>query len=111
MPAKEVRFHDGARTRMVHGLNILADAVMITLQADFDHMDPQGRLRLDDLRMHRQTPFAEFAAKQGQIIFVDAEDMVRGELVHDPELGWIGKVDWSTRDVWESCPPAVAARG
>src|SRR4026209_2487174 len=36
MPAKEVRFHDGARTRMVHGLNILADAVKVTL-------GPKGR--------------------------------------------------------------------
>src|SRR5574341_1561455 len=36
MPAKEVRFHEGARTRMVHGLNILADAVKVTL-------GPRGR--------------------------------------------------------------------
>jgi len=36
MPAKEVCFHEGARTRMVHGLNILADAVKITL-------GPKGR--------------------------------------------------------------------
>ena len=36
MPAKEVRFHEGARNRMVHGLNILADAVKITL-------GPKGR--------------------------------------------------------------------
>ena len=36
MPAKEVRFHDNARTRMVHGMNILADAVKITL-------GPKGR--------------------------------------------------------------------
>ena len=36
MPAKEVRFHDHARTRMVHGLNILADAVKVTL-------GPKGR--------------------------------------------------------------------
>src|SRR6185436_9379053 len=31
MPAKEVRFHENARVRMVHGLNILADAVKVTL--------------------------------------------------------------------------------
>src|SRR2546428_1394250 len=31
MTAKDVRFHEDARTRMVHGLNILADAVTITL--------------------------------------------------------------------------------
>ncbi len=36
MPAKEVRFHDHARSRMVHGLNILADAVKVTL-------GPKGR--------------------------------------------------------------------
>lgn len=81
---------------------------MITLKADFNHMDPQGRLRLDDLRMHEQTPFAEIAAKCEQIVFVDGEDVVRGELAHDPQFGWIGKVDWSTQDVWESYPPALA---
>ena len=36
MAAKEVRFHEGARSRMVHGLNILADAVKVTL-------GPKGR--------------------------------------------------------------------
>jgi chaperonin GroEL len=36
MTAKDVRFHEDARTRMVHGLNILADAVKITL-------GPKGR--------------------------------------------------------------------
>lgn len=84
---------------------------MITLHADFNHLDAGGRLRLGDLRMHQQTPFAEIAAKHETIIFVDGEDMVRGELVYDPEHGWIGQVDWSTQDVWESYPSAVAARG
>src|SRR5678815_5218918 len=36
MPAKEVRFHEGARSKMVHGLNVLADAVKVTL-------GPKGR--------------------------------------------------------------------
>src|SRR2546428_2407347 len=36
MTAKDVRFHEDARARMVHGLNILADAVKITL-------GPRGR--------------------------------------------------------------------
>ena len=36
MPAKEVRFHEGARSRMVNGLNVLADAVKVTL-------GPKGR--------------------------------------------------------------------
>ena len=81
---------------------------MITLKADFNHVDAQGRLRLEDLRMHDRTPFAEIAAKHGEIIFVDGEDVVRGELIRDPQLGWIGKADWSTQDVWESYPTAVA---
>ena len=81
---------------------------MITLKADFNHVDTQGRLRLEDLRMHEHTSFAEIAAKRQPLIFVDGEDMVRGELVHDPQLGWMGKVDWSTQDLWESYPSAVA---
>ena len=36
MPAKEVRFSDNARAKMVHGMNILADAVKVTL-------GPKGR--------------------------------------------------------------------
>src|SRR5436190_20839335 len=36
MSAKDVRFHEDARTRLVHGVNILADAVKITL-------GPRGR--------------------------------------------------------------------
>ena len=36
MSAKDVRFHEDARTRMVRGVNILADAVKITL-------GPRGR--------------------------------------------------------------------
>jgi len=82
---------------------------MITLKSDFNHLDAQGRLRLEDLRMHQKTPFADIATKHEQIIFVDGEDMVRGELIHDPQLGWIGKADWSTQDVWEAYPAAVAA--
>ncbi|MPZ19256.1 MAG: hypothetical protein GEV06_15285 [Luteitalea sp.] len=81
---------------------------MITLKADFNHVDALGRLRLEDLRMHEQTPFVEIASKRQPLIFVDGEDMVRGELVHDRQLGWMGKVDWSTQDLWESYPPAVA---
>ena len=36
MAAKEVRFHENARNKMVHGLNVLADAVKVTL-------GPKGR--------------------------------------------------------------------
>ena len=81
---------------------------MITLKADFNHRDAQGRLRLEDLRMHATTPFAEIAAKHVQVIFVDGEDLVRGELIHDPALGWTGKVDWATQDVWEAYPVPVS---
>jgi hypothetical protein len=83
---------------------------MIILQADFNHMDPQGRLRLGDLRMHLHTPFDAIAAKRERVIFLDGDDIVRGELIHDAQLGWVGQVDWSTQDVWETYP-AVAARG
>ena len=81
---------------------------MITLKADFNHRDSLGRLRLEDLRMHATTPFAEIAAKSEQVIFVDGEDLVRGELIRDERLGWIGKADWSTQEVWEAYPIAVA---
>ena len=83
---------------------------MITLQADFNHLDSRGRLRLGDLHMHQQTPFGEIAARHQQVIFLDGEDVVRGELVHDDELGWVGQVDWSTQDTWESYPPVLAVR-
>lgn len=36
MAAKEVRFHDNARERIVNGVNVLADAVKVTL-------GPKGR--------------------------------------------------------------------
>jgi hypothetical protein len=39
----------------------------------------------------------------------DGQDVVRGELVHDPGEGGIAQMDWSTQDVWEAYPPAVAA--
>ena len=75
---------------------------MITLEADFNHMDAKGQLRLEDLRMHEQTPFAEIAAKHEQIIFVGGQDRVCDEIVDDPRLGWIDTVDWSTQDVWQA---------
>jgi len=53
---------------------------MITLQADFNHLDPQGRLRLGDLRMHQETPFAQIAARNESILFVDGGDLPRPRL-------------------------------
>lgn len=87
------------------------DASMITLQANFIHLDSRGRLRLGDLQMHQRTPFAEIAARQEGTIFLDGDDVVRGELVHDLELGWVGHIDWPTQDSRESYPPVLAARG
>ena len=88
---------------------------MITLRADFNHVDPQGRLRLGDLRMHQQTPFAEIAAKHEPIIFVDGEDVVRGELIHDPQAGgsrkWIGPRKTSGNHIRLSSPFADHERG
>jgi hypothetical protein len=81
---------------------------VITLEADFNHVDAHGRLRLDDPRMHERTPFARLAARREEIVFVDGEDMVRGKLVRDPKLGWVGKIDWATQEVWEAYPNAVA---
>ena len=49
MPAKEVRFHEGARSRMVHGLNILADAVKGELDQPFlPNPGPQTEALLSD---------------------------------------------------------------
>ncbi len=82
---------------------------MITLEADFNHLDPQGRLRLEGLVMHRDTPFAEIAAKHRRIVFVDGEDIVEGELIRDPKLGWLGAADWGTQDVWVAYPAGSRA--
>lgn len=82
---------------------------MITLEADFNHLDPQGRLRLEGLAMHRGTPFDEIAEKHRRIVFVDGEDIVEGELVHDPQLGWVGAADWNTQDVWLAYPAGSRA--
>lgn len=83
---------------------------MITIQADFNHLDARGRLLLKDLAMHRDTPFGEIAANHERMIFVDGTDLVEGRLVADAEQGWVGEADWATQGVWESHPPQVAAR-
>ena len=84
---------------------------MIIIQADFNHLDAAGRLRLTDLSMHRDTPFDAIAARAATVLFVDGEDAVHGRLAIQPEVGWVGEVDWSTQQVIESWPPAtVGAR-
>ncbi len=81
---------------------------MITIKADFNHMDEHGRLLLADLVIHDQTPFAEIAARREPILFTDGEDVVRGSLAPDASRGWVGIADWSTQDLVESYPPSVA---
>ena len=83
---------------------------MITIQADFNHMDSNGRLLLEDIAMHRNTPFGEIAANRERVIFVDGTDLVEGRLVADPAHGWVGEADWGTQGVWESHPAQAAAR-
>lgn len=83
---------------------------MITIKADFNHLDAKGRLLLEDLAMHRHTPFGEIAANHDRVIFVDGTDLVEGRLAPDSEQGWIGEADWATQGVWESHPAQVKSR-
>ncbi len=83
---------------------------MTRIQADFSHRDGEGRLRLSDLRMHTRTPFARLARRGEAVTFIDGEDSVRGMLVKDPRLGWLGKADWSTQAAVEEYPAAAATR-
>ncbi len=82
---------------------------MITLKADFNHLDERGRLILSDLLIHESTPFSQIAASGDRILFVQGEDIVEGSLVEDPELGWVGDVDWDTQDVLKSYPKGSRA--
>lgn len=80
---------------------------MIVIQADFNHVDPRGRLRLSDLAMHRETPFAEIGARREPILFVDGDDIVEGLLSEDPAGDWVGAADWSTQRRIEAWPRAT----
>ncbi len=60
---------------------------MITIEADFNHLDGQGRLILSDLVIHGQTPFEVLAASGKRILFIQGEDVVFGRLAQDPTLG------------------------
>ena len=71
---------------------------MIALEVDFNHADAHGRLLLADLASHEVTPFSELAASGDRILFVDGDEYVEGQLVDDPDLGWVGAVDWETQD-------------
>ena len=82
---------------------------MITIEADFNDRDEQGRLRLSRLTMHSATPFARIAKRHPRVIFVDGEDVVEGTLLRTQRDGWLGDADWQTLGVLERWPRAVAS--
>lgn len=79
---------------------------MIALQVDLNHADTRGRLLLADLASHDITPFMELATSGDRILFVDGDEYVEGQLIEDPELGWVGAVDWATQDRIRTYPSA-----
>jgi hypothetical protein len=83
---------------------------MITIQADFNHLDGAGRLLLSDLAIHDGTPFEMIAASGKPVLFVQGEDIVFGRLVNDPSRGWCAEVDLDTQDIIEVYPRPVLVR-
>ncbi len=83
---------------------------MITIKADFNHLDGQGRLILSDLVIHGQTPFEVLAASGKRILFIQGEDVVFGRLAQDPNSGWCGQADWDTQEVLEEYPRPALTR-
>ncbi|MEW5992115.1 MAG: hypothetical protein AB1736_12320 [Chloroflexota bacterium] len=77
---------------------------MIVIEVDFNHLDEAGRLLLADLVVHERTPFAEIAASDERVLFVDSGEFVEGSLFQDPERGWVGVADWATQDRLRSYP-------
>ena len=55
-------------------------ATMITIKADFNHMDGRGRLILSDLVIHSRTPFEALAASGKPVLFIQGEDIVFGTI-------------------------------
>lgn len=85
---------------------------MITIRADFNHLDGRGRLVLSDLVMHEQTPFEAIASSGRPVHFVQGEDIVQGRLVKDQVLGWCGEADWDTQEVLQEYPrPSLVRAG
>jgi hypothetical protein len=60
---------------------------MIAIEADFNHLDGEGRRLLADLVVHERTPFAEIAQFSERIVFVDSGEFVEGRIVEDKERG------------------------
>jgi len=65
---------------------------------------------LSDLRLHEHTPFTRIAGRGESVTFIDGEDSVRGLLVKDPRLGWLGSADLLTQAVVEEYPATAATR-
>jgi hypothetical protein len=85
---------------------------MITIRADFNHLDGSGRLVLSDLVIHEQTPFEAIASSGRPVHFVQGEDIVQGRLVEDQVLGWCGEADWDTQEVLQEYPrPSLVRAG
>lgn len=83
---------------------------MITIKADFNHLDGQGRLILSDLVIHGRTPFEALAASGKPVLFIQGEDVVFGKLVKDAQRGWCGEADWDTQDVLQEYPRPTLSR-
>lgn len=77
---------------------------MIVIEVDFNHLDEIGRLLLADLKVHERTPFAELAASEERLLFVDGSEFVESGLVEDLDRGWVGQADWSTQNRLRSYP-------
>ena len=77
---------------------------MIAIEADFNHLDGEGRLLPVDLVIHEATPFAEIAQSSDRILFVDSGEFVEGRIVKDERRGWVGEADWDTQDTLRAYP-------
>lgn len=82
---------------------------MIAIEADFNHLDGQGRLLLGDLAVHAQTPFRDIAESAERILFVDGDEFVEGRVLEDPTRGWVGDADWDTHDTLRAYPARYPA--
>lgn len=80
---------------------------MIAIEVDFNHADGRGRLLLGDLVSHDRTPFDELATSGERVLLVDGDECVEGELVDDPDRGWVGAVDWGTQGSIRAFPSDV----
>jgi hypothetical protein len=65
------------------------------LRADFNRLDQHGHLRLTGLATHGSSPFS-LLAQLDAIEFYQGGEQVRGHLIREPEVGWVGVVDWAS---------------